>query len=99
MALLQLSYELIQHQDLLHLSKTNFSINIVRRTGTCKKHPNKNPVAVKAVQELEGEIAHQQTQGGAITHVTLAVALQYSIPPCAVGACLHANRCQCPITS
>ena len=40
----------------------------------CKKNPNKNPVAEKAVEELEGEIAHQQPQGGAITHVRLAVA-------------------------
>ena len=31
-------------------------------------------MAEKAVQELEGEIAHQQPQGGAITHVTPAVA-------------------------
>ena len=38
------------------------------------KNLNKNPVAEKAVHELEGEIAHQQPQGGAITHVTLAVA-------------------------
>ena len=32
------------------------------------------PVVENAVQELDGEIAHQQPQGGAITHVTPAVA-------------------------
>ena len=35
---------------------------------------NKNPVAKKAIRELEGEILHQQPSGGAITQVLLSIA-------------------------
>lgn len=38
------------------------------------KNINKNPVAEKAIRELEGEILHQQPTGGAITQVLLSVA-------------------------
>ena len=38
------------------------------------KNPNKNPVAEKAVQELEIEILHRDPLGGAVSEVTLAVA-------------------------
>jgi len=62
------------------LSRYRMSIELGR-----VKISNKTPVAETAVQELEGEIAHQPLQGGAITHVILAVA--------------PANRCQCPMTS
>ena len=38
------------------------------------KNPNKNPVAEKAVQELEIELLRQDPLGGAVSEVTLAVA-------------------------
>ena len=38
------------------------------------KNPNKNPVAEKAIQELESEILRQQPTGGPITSLTLSVA-------------------------
>ena len=38
------------------------------------KNPNKNPVAEKAVQELEIELLRQDPLGGAVSAVTLAVA-------------------------
>ena len=38
------------------------------------KNPNKNPVAEKAVQELEIELLRQDPIGGAVSEVTLAVA-------------------------
>lgn len=37
------------------------------------KNPNKNPVAEKAVQELETELLREEPLGGAATEVTLAV--------------------------
>ena len=38
------------------------------------KNINKNPVAEKAIRELEGEILHQQPSGGTITQVLLSIA-------------------------
>ena len=38
------------------------------------KNPNKNPVAERAVQELETELRRQDPLGGAVSEVTLAVA-------------------------
>ena len=38
------------------------------------KNPNKNPIAEKAVQELETELQHQEPLGGAVSPLTLAIA-------------------------
>ena len=38
------------------------------------KNPNKNPVAERAVQELETELLRQEPLGGAVSPLTLAVA-------------------------
>ena len=38
------------------------------------KNPNKNPVAEKAILELEGELLRQDPLGGAVTQLTLSVA-------------------------
>ena len=38
------------------------------------KNPNKNPVAQRAVQELETELARQKPLGGALSPLILAVA-------------------------
>ena len=38
------------------------------------KNPNKNPVAERAVQELETELLHQEPLGSAVSPLTLAVA-------------------------
>ena len=38
------------------------------------KNPNKNPVAERAVQELETELLRQESLGGAVSPLTLAVA-------------------------
>ncbi|XP_073234993.1 uncharacterized protein [Porites lutea] len=38
------------------------------------KNPNKNPVAERAVQELEAELLRQEPLGGAVSPLTLAVA-------------------------
>ena len=40
----------------------------------CAKNINKNPVAEKAIQELEGELFRLDPLGGAVTPLTLAVA-------------------------
>ena len=39
------------------------------------KNLNKNPVAENAVQELEIELLHEDPLGGAVSEVTLAVAI------------------------
>ena len=66
-----LSYELIQHQDLRPLPKTNFlnSIELGRA-----KNCNKNPVAEKAVQEVISELLCHDPLGGPVSQVTLAAA-------------------------
>ena len=38
------------------------------------KNPNKNPVAERAIQELEFELLRQEPRGGAVSSLTLAVA-------------------------
>ena len=38
------------------------------------KNPNKNPMAERAVQELETELLHQKPLGGAVSPLTLAIA-------------------------
>lgn len=43
------------------------------------KNPNKNPVAERAVQELETELLRQEPLGGAVSPLTLAVATLVSV--------------------
>ena len=38
------------------------------------KNPNKNPVAERAIQELEFELLRQEPLGGAVSSLTLAIA-------------------------
>ena len=45
------------------------------------KNINKNPVAEKAIRELEGEILHQQPSGGAITHMYFYLSLPPTLTP------------------
>ena len=40
----------------------------------CAKNPNKNPVAEKAILELEGELLREDPLGGAVTPLALTIA-------------------------
>ena len=56
------------NDELLHQHRLSLEIGRV-------KNPNKNPVAEKAVQELENELCKQEPHGGPISPMTLSVAI------------------------
>jgi hypothetical protein len=56
--------------ELLHRHRIHIELGHV-------KNVNKNPVAEKAVQEVEGELLRQDPTAGPVSHLTLAVALPY----------------------
>ena len=69
------SFELIQPQVLFLLSNNDSlkHLNVWLDVGRVKNR-NKNPVAEKAVQELEEELLRQEPGGGPVNPASLAVA-------------------------
>ena len=61
-------FRYLLNDELLHQHRLSLEIGRV-------KNPNKNPVAEKAVQELDNELRKQEPHGGPISPMTLYVAI------------------------
>ena len=59
--------EALKDDKLLHQHRVSFELGRA-------KNPNKNPVAGKAVEELEQELLRLESLGGLVSHLSLAVA-------------------------